>query len=108
MTLTTTLIKPTPSILRPEGSINASNVAEFQAKLSEALEQADSQGLIVDMAGVEFLDSAGLMACVGGLRQAQMLGRRFCLCGMSPSIRMIFELVQLDAVVEILECEEDF
>ena len=55
------------------------------------------------MSQVEALDSAGLMLLVSTLTLAQRLGKRFSLFEISPSVRIIFELTQLDRVFEILE-----
>jgi anti-anti-sigma regulatory factor len=34
---------------------------------------------------------------------AQSLGKRFSLCSVSPSVRIVFELTQLDGAFEIFE-----
>jgi anti-sigma B factor antagonist len=94
---------PKITVLRPQGSLNAVNALEFERDLTTALAQEGDNILLVDFAKVESLDSAGLMALVSALRLAQNLGRRFSLCSVSPSIRIIFELTQLDRAFEILE-----
>ncbi len=92
------------TVIRPSGSFNASNAAEFQQHMTNVVIQAEhSSILLVDLEQVESMDSAALMALVQGLRLAQSLGRRFILCSVSPSIRIIFELTQLDSVFEIFD-----
>jgi anti-anti-sigma factor len=59
--------------------------------------------LLVDMSQVESLDSAGLLALVSTLTLAQQIDKQFALCHVSASIRIIFELTQLDRVFEIFE-----
>ncbi|MBD2741785.1 STAS domain-containing protein [Coleofasciculus sp. FACHB-1120] len=98
-----TLVRPNVAVIRPQGHINASNAVEFQGQLTEAVSSPDQSIVLVDMAQVEFLDSAGLMALVSAHRLAHSLGRRFSLSSVSASIRMIFELAQLDGVFEIFE-----
>ncbi|MCU0534030.1 MAG: STAS domain-containing protein [Hydrococcus sp. Prado102] len=92
----------------PSGYITAANVNEFKSELLAAVNSQDYTAFLVDMSGVEFLDSAGLMAIVSGFRQAQSLGRQFSLCSLAPSVRIIFELTQLDRVVEIFENRSAF
>lgn len=87
--------------IRPSGHFNASNAEEFQQYLTTAVTQAEHNSVVVDLEQVESMDSAGLMALVHGLRVAQNLGKRFSLCSVPPSIRIIFELTQLDSVFEI-------
>ncbi|MDM9380909.1 STAS domain-containing protein [Chlorogloeopsis sp. ULAP01] len=99
------LKNPKITVIRPQGSLNAANALEFERNLTAALTQNDNSFLLVDLEQVESLDSAGLMALVSALKLAQNLGQRFTLCSVSPSIRIIFELTQLDRVFEILESQ---
>ncbi len=91
------------NVIQPQGPLNASNAAAFQSQLTAAVAASGQSILLVDMAAVESLDSAGLMALVAGLSLAQRLNKRFSLCSVSPAIRMIFELTGLDRVFEIFE-----
>jgi anti-anti-sigma factor len=92
---------PKIAVFRPQGSLNAVNALEFERDLTTALSQNENKVLLVDLEEVESLDSAGLMALVSALKLAHSLGKRLSLCSLSPSLRIIFELTQLDAVFEI-------
>lgn len=91
------------AIVRAEGSLNASNAQDFQLCLMERIQSDASSGLVVDMSNVESLDSAGLISLVSALKQARELRKRLCLCSVPPTIRIIFELTQLDRAFEMLE-----
>lgn len=91
------------TVLQPKGHINASNAEQLQTQLLRAVASEDSKVLLVDMQQVESLDSAGLMALVSALSLAQRLNRRLSLCGVSRSIRIVFELTGLDRVFEIFD-----
>jgi anti-anti-sigma factor len=95
-------------IIQPSGHINASNAVEFQHQLTTAVASEQYSVVLVDMHQVESLDSAGLMALVSALSLAQTLKRRFSLCSVAPSIRIIFELTQLDGAFEIFENRDAF
>jgi anti-anti-sigma regulatory factor len=45
---------------------------------------------------------------VSALRLAQQRNQRFSLCGIGNSVRMIFELTQLDQAMEIFESDDAF
>jgi anti-anti-sigma factor len=96
------------TIIQPSGHINAANAAEFQNQLATAVASESYSVVLVDMQQVESLDSAGLMALVSALSLAQTLKRRFSLCSVAPSIRIIFELTQLDGAFEIFESRDAF
>lgn len=90
------------TIIQPSGHINASNAVDFQRQLTTAV-ASQQHAVLVEMNQVESLDSAGLMALVSALSLAQNLKRRLTLCSVAPSIRIIFELTQLDGAFEIFE-----
>ena len=57
--------------------------------------------LLLDMSGVEFIDSVGIAAILEYLRVASNSGTRFCIGGLSPTLRTIFEVVGLGNVMPI-------
>lgn len=91
-----------------DGYITAANTTGLQAELKDAISNPSYARFLVDMSGVEFLDSAGLMALVSAFRLAQSLGKRLNICSIPPSVKIIFELTQLDRVLEIYENREAF
>jgi anti-anti-sigma factor len=103
-----TLLAQKPiTVIRPLGHLNAATVKDFGYQLSTAISDSEV-GVVVDLAEVTFIDSAGLMALVSGLKQARKLQKRFSICSVSAGIRMILELSQLDRVFEIVENVESF
>ncbi|WP_198806738.1 STAS domain-containing protein [Leptolyngbya sp. BL0902] len=91
------------AVVQAHGSLNASNAHDFHRSLVERIQCDKSAGLVVDMSRVESLDSAGLISLVSALKQARERSKRFCLCSVPPTIRIIFELTQLDRAFEMLE-----
>ncbi|MEH1967065.1 MULTISPECIES: STAS domain-containing protein [unclassified Nostoc] len=98
---------PKIAVIRPQGCLNGANALEFERDMTTALAQNGISILVVDLAGVESLDSAGLMALLSTHKLALTLGRSCQLCAVAPSIRIIFELTQLDRVFEILDGETE-
>lgn len=94
--------------LELSGYITAANASNFQETLTESVRIYPHQSYLVDMDGVEFLDSAGLMVLVSVFRLAQSLGKQFSICSLAPSVKIIFELTQLDKVMPIYESREAF
>jgi anti-anti-sigma factor len=106
--MTNTLITQNITTVEPQGYISAANAPQFLDQLTTAVNSQENQILLVDMKKVEFLDSAGLMVLVKAFRMAQNLGRRLIICSLAPSVRMVFELTQLDRVFEIFDSRQDF
>lgn len=93
---------------RPEGFLSAANAAEFLDRLTVEVKSSVNSALLVNMEAVEFMDSAGLLALIKGFRLAESLGHRFVICSLAPSVRIMFELTQLDKAFEIFDCCDSF
>ena len=57
--------------------------------------------LLLDMSGVDFIDSTAVAAILGYLRDATESGARFCIGGLSEPLRVIFEVVGLGKVMPV-------
>ncbi len=88
--------------------MSAANASEFLERLKVEVTSSVDTALLVNMEAVEFMDSAGLMALIKAFRLAESLGRRFGICALAPSVRIMFELTQLDKAFEIFEDSEAF
>ena len=104
--MTTTLIKTEIAVVEPQGSINALNAEDFKAELTYYI--TNYPAVLLDLHGIDFLDSAGLMAMVSAYRLAQSFGKIFDICSIPPSVKIVFELTQLDVIFEIFESREQF
>ena len=106
-TLSIPLSLPKMMVVHPHGHINADNAEALKQQLTETVSTKDYASLFVDMTQVESLDSHGLMAFVSALTTAQQMNKRFGLFGISPAVRIVFELTQLDRVFEIFDHSPD-
>lgn len=91
------------TVVQPNGHINAENAAVLKQQLTETVSSSEYSSLFIDMSRVESLDSAGLMVLVSALTLAQRLNKPFGLFGVSPSVRIILELTQLDRVFDVCD-----
>jgi anti-anti-sigma factor len=55
------------------------------------------------MAAVDFIDSSGIGALVGGLNAARHRRCRLVICNLWATVRLIFEFTQLDQLFEIFD-----
>jgi anti-sigma B factor antagonist len=104
-----TLLAQEPiTVIRPLDHLNAATAGEFGQQLTTAISAPGVEAVLVDLGAVTFIDSAGLMSFISGLKQAKKMGRRFSICSVSAGIRMVLELSKLDRVFEIFENVESF
>lgn len=93
---------------QPQGYVSAANAQEFLQQLIEAVESSEDSSILIDMEGIEFMDSAGLMALIEGFRFAQNKKRNVSICSVAPPVRMLFELTQLDNVFSIFDNQDSY
>ena len=101
--MNSTTLRTKFTTFRPEGFLSAANAEEFLERLTIEVKSSGDSALLVNMEAVEFMDSAGLMALIKAFRLAESLGHRFAICSLAPSVRIMFELTQLDKAFEIFE-----
>jgi anti-anti-sigma factor len=61
------------------------------------------QRLIVDMAGVPYMDSAGLGVLMNAFVSAQTHGRRLVLAGVSERIHALLELTKVNTLLQMAD-----
>ena len=90
-----------PNIFRAKGSLNAAVIEQFQQDLDAWLASVTSDALVIDFAMVDFLDSSTLVVLVDAYKRTRQTGKQLMLSGVSPELKIIFELTQLDTVFPI-------
>lgn len=70
-------------------------------ELLQAQQYEPGRRLVIDLAGLEFLDSFGLGVLVGGLRRARAGGGRLVLAATPARIAHVLAITGLDTVFEL-------
>jgi anti-anti-sigma factor len=74
--------------------LDARNAAQAKEFFRELVDGGDRQ-LVIDLSRLSFIDSSGLGVLVTALKTARQAGGDVRLCGLSESVRSIFELTRL-------------
>lgn len=77
-------------VLSLKGRLDAASAPDFDKKASETIETENS--IIVDCAGLEYVNSSGLRTFLSALKKAGASGKKFYLCSMRQNIKEIFEI----------------
>ena len=91
---------PRVKVLSLAGSFNKASATAARQWLEEATLAAPAC-VVVDLAGVRFLDSTALSTLVHAMKRARALGGDVRLTGLQQPVRMIFEMTRLDRIFEI-------
>ena len=79
-----------------KGRMDASQVATAEGILDAVDGTCD-----VDFSGLDYISSAGLKVLLATQQRLWESGGEICLTGMSPHVRMVFELAGFDSVFKI-------
>ncbi|MGB3291538.1 MAG: STAS domain-containing protein [Phormidesmis sp.] len=94
---------PSITVTCPAGILNAESASRFQRQLVSAIHDSCGGELVVDMSDVDSLDNAGLVSFMSALSAARSKSERLSICSAPPSVRIVFELTQLDRVFTMIE-----
>ena len=91
------------TVVCPSGVLNAESAASFEQQLISAMQRNCGEELVIDMSNVESLDNAGLISFMSVLNNAKQNSARLRICSAPPSVRIVFELTQLDRVFTMVD-----
>lgn len=88
-------------VLCVEGTdaLDTACAAAFKHAAVEAI--PDGGDVVVDLGGLDFVDSAGVGAFVGLYKAARARGARLRFAGARPGVRSVLELIRLHRILEI-------
>ncbi|KEF43358.1 MAG: hypothetical protein ER33_01030 [Cyanobium sp. CACIAM 14] len=93
-------------VLRPSGFIDAEKGLELRHTIGD-LVAARPQDILIDCAGVDFMDSSGFGCLVATLKRVREQGRQLYLCSLSSQLRMVLELTGTDRVFTVFPGYEE-
>jgi anti-sigma B factor antagonist len=87
-------------VISVRGEIHVTTAPRFAERLTQAIESGQT-ALVLDMTGVEFIDSTGLSVLLNGLRLiGQKRGRLALVCA-NPTVLRLFQITNLDRTFDI-------
>jgi anti-sigma B factor antagonist len=88
-------------IVAVHGELDVDGAPELRRALIEAIDEQPGRPLVVDLEGVDFIDSAGLGVLVGGLKRAKDGEGELVLVATGQSVLRVLELTGLTRVFAI-------
>lgn len=97
-------------VLRLQGRLNSQTSQELRHQVAELLvrcgsaESGDCADLwVMDLGGVDFIDSSGLSALVMAHKTACQRGYALAFCNLQSEVRMVFDIAQVDRVLAVFD-----
>ncbi|WP_408009058.1 STAS domain-containing protein [Pseudalkalibacillus sp. A8] len=88
------------------GEVDAYTAPKLKETLLEST-QKQGQKVVVDLSGVQYMDSTGLGVFVGALKSSQQSGSTLTLTGMTERVERLFEITGLTEVINIENTQEE-
>jgi anti-sigma B factor antagonist len=85
-------------VLAPEGKFNLVAAPPMKARIDD-LVAAGKVRLVVDLHAVDFIDSSGLGALIGGLKSARQQGGDLRIAAAGDQVRAVLKLTNLDRIL---------
>jgi len=82
-------------VLAPAGRLNLVSAPTLQTRIGELVAGGQAR-VVVDLSGVEFIDSSGLGALIGGLKVARQAGGDLRVAGAGTQITAVLQLTNLN------------
>ncbi|NQU72923.1 MAG: STAS domain-containing protein [Rhodospirillales bacterium] len=88
-------------VVRLEGEVDLDGSPAVRKLLFDCITR--QMDVVVDLSGVQYIDSSGIASLVEGLQAANGNGTKFSLVAVSGQVRRVMELARLDKVFKIFD-----
>lgn len=105
MEIATTRTSGDVDVLRLNGRFDAYETPEIIKWVEENVSLSSAK-VVVNLSGVNFIDSSALAVLVKIMKRCREHGGDLKLCNLQQPVLIIFELTRLDKAVEIFKSEE--
>jgi anti-sigma B factor antagonist len=89
------------AILRITGSLSLGDSTRMVQEQYEQIAKELTGAVIMDLSGLEHLDSTAVGVLVGGLKRFEAQGRRFYLVNPRDRVMSVFRITHLDSVFRV-------
>jgi anti-sigma B factor antagonist len=83
------------AVVAPTGELDLSGAAVLEIEIERLEQEPGLRVLVLDLRGLEFMDSSGLRLVVLTDRRAREAGRRFALVPGSDTVQRVFEITRM-------------
>ncbi len=89
---------PRYTLIAPTGRLNMVGAPKLREAVAEVV-AGGAAHVVVDLGGVEFMDSSGLGALIGCLKLARQAGGDLRIANIGAQVRMVLELTSMHRVL---------
>lgn len=82
-----------------EGELDHHNSASLRKEIDRSMKTFECRDLILDLAGVGFMDSSGIGIALGRYKKLAKIGGKLCIAGCSPYIEKILDMAGVFSII---------
>jgi anti-sigma B factor antagonist len=97
----------TVAVVAPTGELDLSGATILEAELERLAADPELGAVVLDLRGLEFMDSSGLRLVVLTDMQAREAGRRFALIRGGDTVHRVFEITRMSDRLDFVESPEE-
>lgn len=94
------------AVVMPTGELDISGASVLEAELERLAEDAELGAIVLDLRGLQFMDSSGLRLVVLADMRARDEGRRFALVRGDETVHRVFEITRMSDRLDFVEDPE--
>ena len=97
----------TVAVIVATGELDLSGAAVLEAEIERLAAEPDLGTVVLDMRGLEFMDSSGLRLVVLADMRAREAGRRFALVRGTETVHRVFEITRMSERLDFVSDPEE-
>jgi anti-sigma B factor antagonist len=97
----------TIAVIAATGELDLSGAAALEAEIESLTADPDLGTVVLDLSGLEFMDSSGLRTIVLADMRAREAGRRFVLVWGPETVHRVFEITRMSDRLDFVDSLEE-
>lgn len=89
-----------------EGRLDVTVATDVEEQLIKLIDDEGEKHIILNLEQVEYMSSSGFRACIAILRKLKQRDGSLKLCNIRPSVKRIFDVIELTSLFDIYDSEE--
>lgn len=98
---------PSCLVAKMSGELDLSSAPVFKERVDQELRATGVPNLVLNLRGLDFVDSTGLGAILGRMRQVTAGGGHLVLVAVPPKVLSMLEMAGLASLLPVARTEED-
>ena len=87
-------------VVTPTGRLNAESAQALQELLLSRIDAGETS-LLLDLAHLDYISSAGLRSLLIAAKRVQACDGRFAICALTANVREVFRMSGFDTIIDV-------